>query len=108
MIEQYISDEEYLTYFSKLNNLRHRIAGDLPIKPGMYILDLATGYGFFAMELIKRDRKLKIVGIDISQNDILNARKNVKEHTLEEYIEVIEMGSTNMNFPGEDFDMVVS
>jgi SAM-dependent methyltransferase len=108
MIERYISAEEYPTYFSKLNNLRHRIASDLPIKPGMRILDLATGYGFFAMELIKRDNNLKIVGIDISQNDILSARKNVEEHSLVDRIEIIEMDATNMNFSNENFDIVVN
>jgi len=82
MIEQYVSADEYPTYFSKLNNLRHRIASDLPIEPGMRVLDIATGSGFFAMEIAKCDSSFKITGIDISQNDIQNARQNVEKHGL--------------------------
>jgi cyclopropane fatty-acyl-phospholipid synthase-like methyltransferase len=108
MFERYVSTEEYPTYFPRLNNLRRRIASDLPIEPGMRILELATGYGFFAMEMAKHDSSLKIVGIDISQNDILDARKNVKEYDFADRIEIIEMDATNMNFPDENFDMVVN
>ena len=82
MIEQYVSADEYPTYFLKLNNLRHRIANDLPIEPGMRVLDIATGSGFFAMEIAKCDSSFKITGIDISQNDIQNARQNVEKHGL--------------------------
>jgi ubiquinone/menaquinone biosynthesis C-methylase UbiE len=108
MFEQYISAKEYPTYFSKLNGLRSGIASDLPTKLDMCILDLATGYGYFAIELAKRDHSLKIVGIDISQNDVLNARKNVEQLNLAERIEIIKMDATNMNFPNGHFDRVVN
>lgn len=108
MIEQYISAEEYPTYFSKLSDLRGRIARDLPIEPGMRVLDLATGSGFLAMEIAKRDNSLKIIGIDISSNDILSARKNVEEHGLVDRIEIIEMDATEMSFHREEFDMAVN
>ena len=89
MIEQYVSTEEYPTYFSKLNGLRSRIVSDFPIEPDKHILDLATGYGFFAIELAKFVTAHKIVGIDLSQNDILIARKKVVEHNLADRIEII-------------------
>jgi len=108
MIEQYVSADEYPTYFSKLNNLRRRIASDLPIEPGMRVLDIATGSGFFAMEIAKCDSSFKITGIDISQNDIQNARQNVEKHGLADRIEIIEMDATNMNFPNENFDATVN
>ena len=108
MIEQYVSADEYPTYFSKLNNLRRRIASDLPIEPGMHVLDIATGSGFFAREITKCDSSFKITGIDISQNDIQNARRNIEKHSLAERIEIIEMDTTNMNFPNENFDATVN
>ncbi len=108
MLEQYLSNEEYPTYFSKLSNLRRRIVEDLPIESGMCILDVGTGYGFFTIELAKREPNLKIVGVDICQNDVVNARKNVEKCNLGGCIEVVEMDATAMSFPDENFDMVVN
>lgn len=75
MTEQYISNQEYKTYYEKLRGLRTRIANHLPLKPGMHILDVATGEGFFAIEVARRDSSLEITGIDISQKAIRYARK---------------------------------
>ncbi|USG99223.1 methyltransferase domain-containing protein [Thermococcus argininiproducens] len=108
MNEQYIFSHEYPTYFSKLNGLRSKIAKDLPIKPGMKILDLATGYGFFAVEIAKCEGTVRITGIDIAQNDIIKAKDNIKKHGLDNRIRVVQMDATSMTFPDESFDMVVN
>jgi len=108
MKEEYISDDQYKSYYSKLNGLRHRIACDLSVKPGMHILDLATGSGFFAIELAMLDSTLKIDGIDISKDGILNARIIVKAQGFSSQIKVTEMDATQMNFPNNYFDMVVN
>jgi len=108
VIEQYVSNLEYQTYYQKLNNFRSRIASDLPIKPGMRILDVATGSGFFAMEVARCDSSLKITGIDISQSDIRNARKNLEKQSLQDRIEILEMDTTKMSFPREKFDMAIN
>ena len=108
MIEKYVSDDEYSTYFSNLNGLRTAIVKDLPIKINQRILDLATGYGYYAIELLKLNNTLEITGIDISENDILNARKNIKELKLGDQIEIIQMDATNMDFSNQEFHMVVN
>ena len=108
MVERYLSDKEYKDYFSKLNNVRYKIIKDLPIKRGMHILDLATGYGFFAIETIRRDKTIKISAIDVAKNDVLNARKNTEDQGLAGRIKIFEMDATNMNFPNGHFDMVVN
>jgi len=105
MIEEYLSDEEYEDYFPKLNNLRKKIADALPIKPNMSVLDLATGYGYFAIEVAKQEKNLKIIGIDISQNDILSAKRNVKEYNC---VEIIQMDASEMSFSDGSFDIVVN
>jgi hypothetical protein len=47
MIEQYISNPEYQTYYQKLDGLRFGIANDLPIESDMRILDVAIfAYGW--------------------------------------------------------------
>jgi ubiquinone/menaquinone biosynthesis C-methylase UbiE len=106
--EEYISTEEYPRYFSRLNNLRGTIAGHLPIKSNMRILDLATGYGFFAFELGEQNNSLKIVGIDISTNDILQARKNLEGRGLADRVAFVAMDATSMGFPTGSFDMIVN
>lgn len=108
VIERFVSDDEHSTYFSNLNGLRTMIVKALPIKKNQHVLDLATGYGFYAIELWKLNNTLKITGIDISQNDVFNARNNIKELKLEDQIKIIQMDATKMDFPDEEFDMVVN
>ena len=108
MVEHYLSDKEYKDYFSKFNNVRYKIIKDLPIKRGMHILDLATGYGFFAIEIAKRHKTITISGIDISKDGVLKARKNIKEQGLSKRVKIFEMDTTHINFPNGHFDMVVN
>ncbi|TFF88509.1 MAG: methyltransferase domain-containing protein, partial [Promethearchaeota archaeon] len=88
MVEKYVTDKEYETYFSSLNGLRGRIVGELTIKSGMNILDVATGYGFFALEIVERGKDLKITGIDITKSNVENSKKNIKKRNFGEQIEV--------------------
>ncbi len=108
MEEEYVSDEEYPTYFSKLSNLRRTIANDLAVQVNTHLLDLATGYGFFALELAQREGSLEIVGIDISPSDILQARRNLQGYDLADRVKFIEMDAADMSFPDESFDMIVN
>lgn len=107
MMERYISDWEYPTHFEKLGGLRCRIVKDLPIKAGMRILDVATGDGFFAIEIAKLYGDVKIVGIDVSPIVLRKARRNIRRQNLQDIIEVLEMDATNMRFPNEEFEMAV-
>jgi ubiquinone/menaquinone biosynthesis C-methylase UbiE len=108
MIEEYISNSEFQTCYEKLYGLRSKIARDLPLKPNTHILDLATGSGFFAIEVAKLDTTLRIMGIDISRSDIRNARKNIKRQGLNDRIQILDMDATKMRFPPEQFDMAVN
>jgi ubiquinone/menaquinone biosynthesis C-methylase UbiE len=108
MIEEYISSSEFQTCYEKLYGLRLRIARDLPLRPKTHILDLATGSGFFAIEVAKLDRTLHITGIDISPSDIRDARKNIKGQGLNERVEILDMDATEMKFHPEQFDMAIN
>jgi ubiquinone/menaquinone biosynthesis C-methylase UbiE len=108
MIERYMSNSEYETHFGKLLGLRSRIARKLPIKPHMRILDVATGEGFFALEVVRLHGDVKITGIDISQSSIRDARRNVRKQNLRELIEIVEMDATNMWFSEQEFDMAIN
>jgi ubiquinone/menaquinone biosynthesis C-methylase UbiE len=106
--EAYVSNEEYATYYLKLNDLRARIARDLPISSGMRVLDVATGGGYFAMEVAELDRSLTITGIDIAPRDVKNARTNVNERGFQDRIEIVEMDATDMKFPDGAFDLAIN
>lgn len=108
MIEKFVFPTEYPTYYSKLGGLRRKVACDLPIAPGMHILDVATGSGYFALEIAGRDRTLKVTGIDLVQDDIAVGKENVKDLGFEGQIELIAMDATEMAFPDGSFDMAVN
>ena len=108
MIEKYVSEKEYPTCFSKLSGLRTRIAKALPVKSGIKTLDLGTGYGYFAIEVAKLHRNIKVIGIDISEIDILNAERNVTDQNLSSRIQAVKMDATKLNFRDESFDMVIN
>jgi ubiquinone/menaquinone biosynthesis C-methylase UbiE len=103
-----VADGEYPEYFSKLSGLRKTSVQQLPIQPGMQILDLTTGYGFFAVEVARHDHHPRNVGIDLSKNGIIKAEEYVRKYRLDDRIEIIEMDATEMKFPEEKFDMVVN
>jgi len=107
-VEHYVTDKEYTTYFSKLNNLRRAVIKDIPFRHDMHILDLAAGYGFFTMEISQYDSTLTITGIDISREGVVEAQKNIKKLKLSNHIGILEMDATNMDFPDEHFDLVVN
>ena len=108
MMEQYILDEEYRTYFEKLGGLRSRIARDLPIKPRMHMLDVATGEGFFSIEVAKYSSGVTIASIDISQSAVREAIRNVKKENFEDSIEILKMDATAMDFHDGEFDMAIN
>lgn len=107
VMERFILDCEYPTHFEKLGDIRHRIAQALPIKAGMRILDVATGDGFFAMEIAKLYSNVKVVGIDVSSSIVRRAIRNIRRRNLQDNIEVVEMDAINMGFAKGVFDVAV-
>lgn len=106
--EQYISNEEYKDYYSTLGNLRSLIAQDLPLRPKMHLLDIATGYAYFAVEVAKRMSSVIITGIDISLQDVSKAHKNIRQSCLLNRINIVSMDATCMGFHERAFDMAVN
>jgi len=107
-LEEYVSDEEYPTYFMRLRGLRRSVAASLPLEHGMKILDIATGSAYFAMELVRFDESLKITGVDISERSFEMAKRNIGENDLEGRLEVKLMDASRLRFKSSSFDMVVN
>lgn len=108
MREEYVSDQEYPTYYRSLNGVRAKIARDLPIDSGMFILDTPTGSGYFAIEVALRDETLNVVGIDIAETDIARGRDEVVEQGLKQQMAIVRMDATKMGFRSGVFDMATN
>jgi len=108
MIERYMSNSEYETHFVTLFGLRSRIGRELPIKRRMRILDVATGEGFFALEIARLYDNVKVVGIDISRSVVREARGNVGKENAQDLIEIVEMDAVKMRFSEGEFDIAVN
>lgn len=74
-------------------------------KPGK-ILDVATGTGDFAIEINKKLKPEKIIGIDISTGMLKVGEEKVKKKKLSEIIEFLEGDSENIKFPDNSFDAI--
>ena len=108
MNSDYLTDEEYQTYWFRLEGLRKDISESLGLKARMKILDVGVGWGLFAIEMAKQLKKGEIVGIDIANDDIINARKLVKEAEVEDIVSIQEMDATELSFPDNHFDLAIS
>jgi ubiquinone/menaquinone biosynthesis C-methylase UbiE len=108
VVEQYVTEQEYPTYFGTLNGLREQIASDLPLKSGTTILDLACGYGFFTVALARRHPHVSIVGIDLTETNVANATVRVARHQLSDRVRIVQMDSTQMAFADGSFDLVAN
>jgi ubiquinone/menaquinone biosynthesis C-methylase UbiE len=78
----------------------------LPIKPGMCILDIATGTGavlFPAAHHVGQDGR--IIGIDLSESILREAENIVNVKNLAN-IELRKMDAEHLEFPDKSFDLV--
>jgi demethylmenaquinone methyltransferase/2-methoxy-6-polyprenyl-1,4-benzoquinol methylase len=75
-----------------------------PSKP-LYILDVATGTGDFAIQALVLD-PVKITGIDISEGMLAVGRKKLKKLQENGKIELLAGDSENLQFADNTFDAV--
>lgn len=71
------------------------------------ILDVATGTGDFAVQMMRLKPK-KVIGIDIAEVMLELGRKKMERKGLGSIIELKEADSENLPFPDSSFDLVSS
>ena len=108
MIEEYLTDREYETYFERLGGLRAEVAHGLPVSGGMLVLDVATGYGYYAIEVAGLASDIGVVGIDIARSDIEHSIANHTRAGLAGRLWAIQMDVTRQAFRDRAFDMAVN
>ncbi len=108
MDSDYLTDEEYRTYWFWLSGLREKVAEDIEFQNEMKIIDVGTGWGLFALEMARKLRKGEIIGIDIVYEDIKKARELAKNARFENVISFRRMDATELLFPDNHFDLATS
>lgn len=76
----------------------------VPAQP-MQLLDVATGTGDFAFELLSLSPK-KIIGYDLSAQMIAVGEKKAKEKKVNEIVTFVKGDSENMPFESNSFDAI--
>jgi demethylmenaquinone methyltransferase/2-methoxy-6-polyprenyl-1,4-benzoquinol methylase len=84
---------------------RKRVVAILKKKNPEILLDIATGTGDLAINLVQTGAR-KIVGLDISPGMLEVGKKKVLEKHMEKTIEMIEGDSENLPFKDNMFDAV--
>lgn len=84
---------------------RKRVVAILKNKKPEILLDIATGTGDLAINLVQTGAR-KIVGLDISPGMLEVGKKKVLEKHMEKTIEMIEGDSENLPFEDNIFDAV--
>ncbi len=108
MNSEYLTDEEYETYWVKLGGMRRAISEDLELTVGMKVLDVGTGWGLFAIEMARQLKKGEIIGIDITLEDTDMARKLFENRELRDIVQIRRMDATELSFSENHFDLAAS
>ncbi len=72
------------------------------------LLDIGTGPARLLLKLHQQSPGMRLVGIDSSAAMITEAKQNVAQAGLSEFIEVKEGSANSIPFPDQSFDIVVS
>lgn len=102
--EVFVSDEEYPTYFVKLEGVRGKVAEELELSGD--VLDIATGSAYYVMALARKHPGVHVTAIDIAGLD--TARGNVDEAGLSSRVTLMEMDATSLLFRDNSLDHVVN
>ncbi len=89
--------------------LYQRVAGDIaPVLSEGKVLDAGTGPGTLAREIARRQPRLQVYGIDLSEDMIRLARAHAKREQLEKRVHFDTGNVAQLPYPDHSFDLVVS
>jgi len=82
---------------------RRFLVDRVPAGPGDVVLDLATGTGAVALELV-RQKGCSVVGVDQSPEMLAQARRRIALAGETARVELVEASAEQLPFEGESFD----
>jgi ubiquinone/menaquinone biosynthesis C-methylase UbiE len=75
---------------------------------GGLVLDIGTGSGRLVVALAKsKDRKFKVIGLDISPDMLQRARENTRKARIENKVEFVLATADSLPFAHRSFDLVI-
>lgn len=72
------------------------------------ILDLGTGPGYLPIEIAKRNRAIRLVGIDLSRKLLQIAKENARKADCDQRVRFEVGNAAKLRFEEDSFDMVIS
>lgn len=72
------------------------------------VLDVGTGPGYLPIKIAERLPSVKVIGVDVSEDMIRIARRNVENAHLSNQIELIVEDGAEMSIPPESIDLAIS
>jgi demethylmenaquinone methyltransferase/2-methoxy-6-polyprenyl-1,4-benzoquinol methylase len=85
---------------------RRRAVTALNLRPGLRVLDLATGTADVALEIVRQEAGVSVVGVDPSPAMLAIGRSKVLQRGLSASIELLEGDAEKLPFPAGSFDGV--
>jgi ubiquinone/menaquinone biosynthesis C-methylase UbiE len=116
MKNEFMTDQEYEECFVEFWGIRSNIAHTLTeygLKPGISVLDVPAGHGFFSYEVAKVIQRGEIhaVGLKNDLESFERFSRSLKTESERYYLDMITysvMDAVNLGFPSEIFDFVVN
>lgn len=108
MFDNIAGNYDFLNHFLSMGvdiYWRKRLVKRLKKQAPKHILDVATGTGDLAIEMLKSNPE-KVIGIDISNGMLEIGRKKMKAKGLEDIITLQQADSENLPFDDSSFDAV--
>ena len=108
MFDNIAGNYDFLNHFLSMGvdiYWRKRLVKRLKKQAPKHILDVATGTGDLAIEMLKSNPE-KVIGIDISKGMLEIGRKKMKAKGLEDIITLQQADSENLPFDDASFDAV--
>lgn len=99
---------DFLNHFLSLGidkSWRKKVRKQLEAKKPKIILDLATGTGDLAIEILKINPH-QIYGLDLSEKMLHVFENKVKNQGIEQYFKIMKGDAENIQFPDNHFDAV--
>lgn len=93
--------------WNEINKVREKVAKHLRIPYGSKVLDVLVGHADFS-RVIARTFDVEVTAIEVTDEDIKEAKKRIKNEGLQDRIHLIKMDVTAMHFSDNAFDYIVN
>jgi demethylmenaquinone methyltransferase / 2-methoxy-6-polyprenyl-1,4-benzoquinol methylase len=109
MFEDIAFSYDFQTSFLSLGRdiqWRRTLVRSIPVKPGGWVLDMATGTAEIAIEICNQNPGVRVIGLDYSPGMVAIGAKKVKRRRLEDCIYLSIGDARCLPFENEHFDAV--